>query len=79
MNREFALETMSVLKFHQRPELRFYQGPGDVQRNQPNQAPALCWPLGGLVQVPHVLEPEVHHELHSKGGPGPLRATYARF
>ena len=68
MNRKFALETMSVLKPHQRAELRFYQRPADVQLDQANQVLAPCWPLGELVQLPHILGPEVHHELRSKKG-----------
>ena len=68
MNRNFVQETMSVLKPHQRPELRFYQGPADVQLNRANQVLAPCWPVDGLDQLPHILEPEVHHDLQSKEG-----------
>lgn len=66
MNRMFAQETMSVLQPHQRPQLRFYQGLADVHLKQANQILAPCWPVDGLDRLPHTLEPEVHHELHSK-------------
>ena len=68
MNRKFAQETMSVLRSRQRPELRFYQGPADVQLNQLEQILAPCWPVDGLDQLPQIVEPEVHHVLHSKEG-----------
>ena len=68
MNRIFAQETMSALQPHQRPELRFYQGPADVQLNQATQILAPCWPVDRLDRLPHTLEPEIHHELHSKEG-----------
>lgn len=68
MNRIFAQETILVLQPYQRPQLRFYQGPADVQINQANQILAPCWPVDGLDRLPHTLEPEIHHELHSKEG-----------
>lgn len=67
-NRSFVEETMSVIQQNQRPQLRFYQGPVDVQLNQANQILAPCWPVDGLELLPHTLEPEVHHELQSKEG-----------
>ena len=67
-NRIFAQETISVLQPQQRPDLRFYQGPADVNLNQASQILAPFWPVDGLDRLPHILEPEVHHGLHSKEG-----------
>ena len=67
-SRCFAETTMSVLESHQRPKLRFYQGPADVALNAESQILAASWPVDGLEHLPHTLEPEIHYVLHSKEG-----------
>ncbi|KZW03101.1 hypothetical protein EXIGLDRAFT_744267 [Exidia glandulosa HHB12029] len=52
---------------HQRPRVRMYDGPDDVQL-QDGERLAASYPIDQLERLPHLVDPETHYELLSKRG-----------